>query len=138
MVAATPKTSQYAGFQVSKYGGAVNDPRLRGIIHWNFDHIDAEQGSTVITRNVVNTLIQFFFFTNASSTRVVDQDLAIWRRTCHHRMGVRTAASLHSTYLHRAAQIGDVEDAQSPETVQTGIYSYTFQATVKAATRLLD
>ena len=67
VIAATPKTSQYASFRVSKYGGAVDDARLRGIIHWNFDHIDAEQGSAVITGNVFDSLIQFFFFTNPSS-----------------------------------------------------------------------
>ena len=135
VVAATPETGQRSGFGVREHRGAVHDARLRRILHWNLDDVDAEERRPVIARRLVDAARQFVLFANRANARVVDDDLLVVGGD--HRMGVRAAAGLHGPHLHGPAEVADVEDADTLEPVAAHVFGNALEAAVEPSARLL-
>ena len=78
MFAAAPEAGQDTFvLGVGEHGRAVHDAGLRRVLDGYLDHIDAEQGGALVTRQLVKTGFQFFLLANGGGARVVDNDLFV-------------------------------------------------------------
>ena len=76
MIAAAPQACQGPGFFVGEYCRTVNNARSGGVIQRNLDHVDAEQGSTLIPGHFVDAPFHFVCFAYPGRTGVIDHDAA--------------------------------------------------------------
>ena len=137
MVSAAPKSGERACFRIGEYRRAMDDARIAGIIDWNLDDVDAEQRRSFIARRFVEATLHLFLLAHCRGAGVVDNDLSVVARPRDHRVGMRTAAGLHSANLHRARQVADVKNPEPSKPLGTNVPAHTTEPAIEAPPRFL-
>ena len=106
-----------------------------GIVHGNFDDVDAKQRRPVVAGRFVDAAFHLFLLADSRSTGVVDDDAVVVGRD--DGMGVGTAAGLDRAYLYRPGQIADVEDADPAEPLVADVSGDALEPAVEPAAGLL-
>jgi hypothetical protein len=133
MVAAAPQTGDLA--RRSKHPRPVDNPGGRGAGDGDLDHVDAEQGGTIVALDI-DAARQFLAVAHIACARDVDDDPV--RIRIDDRMGMAAAAGLHLADLARLGDVRDVKDPDAAETLGADLLQDPLKAAISAAARFLD
>ena len=136
MISSTPKPSKLASFFISKNSRAGNNFWCTGIINRDFDYIYSKQCSSSISW-IIKARCHLFIIPNSSSSRVIDYDFSILRRSCYDGMCMRASTCLHSSDLYWIRDIRNIKYSNSPKPFHARFCAHALSTTIKPASGLL-